>query len=214
MTQTISNGTNQDPFGAIAAPSAGPTPAGVDPLADPFASPDSIASGGGPRRPSMANLFNRLVVMKPISLDPAKPVNPDFAKTPDQTEECYTVDLTVLGSEKLQVWDPKGGPTGDGGVIEYETPFTFSGMWISQGSIIGKLKGVAADKDRTMLIGVVRRCPRAEGYKAGETPDTIDRKFAAWEAAGRPGKEPLFSWGVVDETPAQRQEAIAWYRGQ
>ena len=214
MTQTISNSTNQDPFGAIAAPSTGPAPAGVDPMADPFASADSVAGGGGPRRPSMANLFNRLVVMKPISLDPAKPVNPEFAKVSGETEECYTVDLTVLGSEILKVWDPKGGPTGDGGVIEYETPFTFTGMWISQGGLIGKLKGVDKDPAKMFLIGVVRRCPLAAGYKAGETPDTIDRKFAAWEAAGRPGKEPQFSWGVVDETPAQRQEAIAWYRAQ
>ncbi len=66
MTQTVNNTDNEDPFAAAGEPDdRGP----VDPNADPFATPSESGGGGGPKRPTMAELFKRLVVIKPIKLE-------------------------------------------------------------------------------------------------------------------------------------------------
>jgi hypothetical protein len=220
MTVTTSNASNADPFAAASmAQTAGEKPP-VDPNANPFATPDSVG-GGGPRGPKWAEIAGRLVVLKPLELRKDVPMDPKIDPTPGKVQDIYVCDLTVLGKDSIRVWDPTSGPIGTDGTpagaeVAYDAPYTWS-KWFAYGAGVKvKLLGVDKDPSKLFLLGVVRRCPTGQGYKRGQTPDDVEREWSAYRAALAAGREvpkPQFSWGIVDPTPEQSAEALAWYRG-
>ncbi len=136
-------------------------------------------------------------------------------ETGDKRQDRYTVDLTVLGTEKLEVYDPNLNGKDDGGTVVYDTPYTFKGMWMFGAGVIPKIKGAHENPKTPLLLGVVRRCPQSAGYKEGKTPDDVDRVWDHYVAnVAKGAKKPQFSWGFVDPTDAERAVALAWYRGQ
>lgn len=207
--------SNADPF-AAASMAGNSTPAAPDSNADPFATPDEVGGPGGPKRPALEDLDGRLVVIKPISVEAAAPVNAKYAKTPGETQRRWTVDLTVLNDGKgaVNVWDADLGGEGKGGYVQVEVPYTWTGMWMSQKGLVPKLDGLVKD-GRPFLLGVVGRCPDGAGYKKGKTPADTAREWNEYVAAGKPDRlKPNFSWGLIDPTPEERAIALAWYRGQ
>jgi hypothetical protein len=198
----------------------------ADPNADPFASPDEIGPGeSGPRGPKWAEILGRLVILKPVELLANQPVKNDDggnqknADGTDKTQDIYVCQLTVLGPEDVTVYSAertKDGRTYPASTETFKTPFTWERYYAYGGGIVYKLKGLEK-AGKSMLLGVVQRCPTGAGYKSGETPETTAKKWADYRAAivaGRDPAKPQFSWGLVDETPEQRAVALAWYRGQ
>jgi hypothetical protein len=198
----------------------------ADPNADPFASPDEIGPGeSGPRGPKLPEILGRLVILKPTELLVNQPTRNDeggFQKNDDGTDklqDIYVCSLTVLGPDDVTVYSAertKDGKTYPASTETFRTPFTWERYYIYNVGIIYKLKGLEKAK-KSMLLGVVQRCPTGTGYKAGETWETTAKKWADYRAAvvaGRDPAKPQFSWGLVDETPEQRAIALAWYRGQ
>jgi hypothetical protein len=198
----------------------------ADPNADPFASPDEIGPGeSGPRGPKLPEILGRLVILKPIELLVNQPTKNDeggFQKNDDGTDklqDIYVCSLTVLGPDDVTVYSAertKDGKTYSASTETFKTPFTWERYYIYNVGIIYKLKGLEKAK-KSMLLGVVQRCPTGTGYKAGETWETTAKKWADYRAAvvaGRDPAKPQFSWGLVDETAEQRAIALAWYRGQ
>lgn len=213
MTQATQQ---EDPWAtASQASTAASTP--VDPNADPFASPDEVGGNSGPRGPKWAEILDRLVVLKPIKLLEDQPVPGD----PDKKQNIYVASLTVLGSEPVTVFSrafEKDGKTYPETSETFQTPYTWDNWYAYGRGIEVKLTGLEK-AGKSMLLGVVKRCPTGAGYKAKppETLDTIAKRWNEYRAAivaGRDAPKPQFSWGIVDPTDEQRAVALAWYRGQ
>jgi hypothetical protein len=189
----------------------------IDPNADPFATPDSVLGGGGKRGPGWADLLGRLVVLKPIE----KKVDQPVPNQPNQTQDFWSCDLTVLDGGKLTIVTPAKPASGDQPELpeqrnEYDPPETFP-AWFAYGKAITiKLDNLGATP---LYLGVVQRCPTGPEYRKGMT---WQQKTAEWDAyvakvqadPARAGAKPQFSWGLVDPTPEQRAAALAWYRAQ
>jgi hypothetical protein len=210
--------SNNDPFAAATtAQVAGSAP--VDPNADPFASPSETGGTSGPRGPKWVDILDRLVVLKPIKLLVDQPMDPSIDSTPGKVQNIWVVDLTVLGTTPVKVFSPAREANGKNYPASeevFETPFTWPNWYAYGKGVEVKLSGVEK-AGKPMLLGVVRRCPTGQGYRGGETADTIARKWDEWRTAitaGRDMPKPQFSWGIEDASLEQRQEALAWYRGQ
>ncbi len=203
--------SNASPFSAASTPTAAP-----DPNANPFASPDSVGGGGGPRGPKWSDLVGRICVLKPIELRKDVPMDPKVDPTPGKVQDIYVTDLTVLGAQPVKVWDPSANE-GQGADLTYNTPFTWT-RWFAYGrGVHVKLSGVQENPAALFLLGVVRRCPTGAGYRKNETWQDAERSWDAYRAAMAAGREiakPQFSWGLVDCTPEETAVALAWYRGQ
>lgn len=206
--------TQDDPWATADAAGAAAT-APTDPNADPFASPDEVGGSSGPRGPKWAEILDRLVVLKPIKLLTDQPIPAD----PEKTQNIYVCDLTVLGTDVVKVFSPareSNGKSYPESTEEFQPPFTWQNWYAYGRGVEVKLSGLEK-LGKPFLLGVVKRCPTGQGYKAGETPETIERRWNDYRAAllaGRDMKSPAFSWGIVDPNAEQRAEALRWYRAQ
>lgn len=219
-----------DPFAAAEVPTAQSDPfngpSTVD-ASDPFATGEDLKGGPYTPSPSVDDLEGRLVVMIPRQFRSDAPIFKDFIKEGGPTtQDRYTVDLYVLGSEPLvysyKERDEKGGETGK--VIEVKVddmPACFKGVWINRAALVGQLRKVDGS-GRPLLMGVMRKGPQSQDRRNGATFDTIAtsfRKFqdayAAYVAGGMKGAkptEPRYSWQVdVLVSAEQRAVAMRWW---
>lgn len=207
--------TQNDPFAAAdmnnKATDRAAAMAAIDPSADPFAvESEVLGAGGGVRGPQWFEILDRLVVLKPVEKKLGQPV----PNQPDQKQDFWSVDLTVLDGEKVSVYSPEreyDGKTYEAETNSYDTPFTFP-QWFA----FGKAITVKLDNLKLPLfLGIVKRCPTGPGYRKGQTH--VD-STKAWDTymedirAGRPAAKPQFSWGLIDPSAEQRATALAWYR--
>ena len=220
-----------DPFAAVQVPGAAPAPAtsqpadpfnGVDvDTSDPFATGETVNAGGNFRpTPSLDALHGRLVVYIPRSFRKDALVPEAFAKVQGETREEWRADLYVLGGQDLTyVANRKDKETG---AVTTETvvipaadmPAEFPDVFVPQAALIGQLRKVDGTA-KPLLMGVLRRGPKAD-QRGKKTFADIEQAYAEWMAnMGRGVKtpEPGFSWQVdVDVTPAQKAEALAWWK--
>jgi len=188
----------------------------IDPSADPFATPDSVGGGGGVRGPQWPDLIGRLVVLKPVT----KLVDQPVPNQPNQKQDFWSCDLTVLDGGTLTVITPEREAKGDLPALpeqsnDYEVPFTFPAWYARGKAITMKLDKLEAP----LFLGVVRRCPTGPEYRAGKTWQDTEAKWDAYVKRvqtdpARAGEKPQFSWQLVDPTEEQRAVALAWYRSQ
>jgi hypothetical protein len=144
------------------------------PAGDPFAQPPKSSF------PNMDALFGRLILARPTLIEKV----PNKFDQDGEKVDRVTVDVTVLD----------GGP-----IMGNDTPHTFSGMYISQGSLVGQLKGFIAT--RGMVLGrMVRVARKKEQEKYGDTPEAMERVLAEWLANGARGQKPSFAWRLADFT--------------
>ena len=204
---------NTAPGGTLAAHRA------LSPGANPFATPDSINSGGGIRGPQHMDLIGRLVVLEPLEklLNQPKPNS-----TNGETQDFWSVNLTVLTGGPLTIVTPAKPANGDQPALPeqsntYELPFTFPRWYAFGASFTAKLDGL---KGAPLLLGVVRRCPTGAGYRSGKTWQQATAEYDAWnekvKSVGfdRAGTKPQFSWGLVDPTEEEQALALSWYQAQ
>jgi hypothetical protein len=220
-----------DPFASaqVSAPAPVQTvpaqPAGADPftpatdLADPFLTNSDVkGSGEYIPSPSLEVLEGRLVVMIPRSFDPAAkdPNDPSGQKT----RELYTVDLTVLSGGRLEyVYKEKANPeqgrlqdemkTWTVENVDGDNPFTITGFWVPQGSIIGRLKKVHAAG--APFLGVPAMGPTAAQRKAGVQAAAVKAQYNQWVQMGKPGNRPSYAWHMIDPAPEMRAVAVNWW---
>jgi len=205
------------------APAAGPLAAhrSLNPGANPFATPDSINSGGGVRGPQHMDLIGRLIVLEPIEklMDQPKPNS-----TNGETQNFWSTNLTVLTGGPLTIVTPAKPANGDQPALPeqsntYELPYTFPRWYAFGASFTAKLDGLAA-AGLPLLLGVVHRCPTGAGYRSGKTWQQATAEYDAWVeriktlGPDRAGTKPQFSWGVVDPTPEEQALALSWYQAQ
>lgn len=182
---------------------------------DPFATSSDFRGDFSPS-PTMDALKGRLCVMIPRSFDPT-------AKNPLQegeTRECYTVDLYVLTGGRMSWFYTEKGNAERGTVDEVkeyvveevspETPYTSTGFWVPQGTIIGKLKKMHANG--ALYIGVPVMGPAKVDRDKGKTVAQVEAEVAAWIQRGRAGARPRYSWSMADPTPEQRQIGVNWWK--
>lgn len=200
------------PSGTLAAHRA------LNPNANPFATPDSINSGGGIRGPQHMDLIGRLVVLEPLEklLNQPKPNS-----TTGETQDFWSVNLTVLTGGPLTIVTPAKPANGDQPALPeqsntYDLPFTFPRWYAFGASFTAKLDGLKLP----LLLGTVRRCPTGAGYRAGKTWQQATAEYDAWVekmktlGPDRAGAKPQFSWGLVDPTEEEQALALSWYRAQ
>ena len=225
--------TPADPFAAVQVPAAqrpaAPAQVPADPFngvdvdqSDPFATGETVNAGGGNFRPTPGPeaLNGRLVVYIPRSFRKDAKVPESFAKFQGETREEWRADLYVLDRRDLTY---TANRTDQNGVKTQETitipaadmPAEFLDTFVPQAALIGQLRKVDGTA-KPLLMGVLRRGPKAEQKKAGKTFADIEREYAAWMQAmgqGRKTTEPGFSWQVdVDVTPDQKALALAWWK--
>lgn len=191
----------------------------LNPNANPFATPDSINSGGGVRGPQHMDLIGRLVVLEPLEklLNQPKPNS-----TNGETQDFWSVNLTVLTGGPLTIVTPAKPANGDQPALPeqsntYDLPFTFPRWYAFGASFTAKLDGL---KGVPLLLGVVRRCPTGAGYRSGKTWQQATAEYDAWVekmktlGPDRAGAKPQFSWGLVDPTEEEQALALSWYQAQ
>lgn len=163
--------------------------------ADPFGQkPSEVKTSSFP---TMEDLYGKLVVIQPTKLETGLP--DPFNK--DKTRDRVTADLTV---------------------IDVESPaksVTHKDMYVSQGSLIGQIKGLI--ETRGMLLGKVRRFPARNSPDTtpltGTTvndPDSTDLLMAEWLQAGAKGNKPSFAWKLQDFTETEKSVALEWFRSK
>lgn len=193
----------------------------LNPGANPFATPDSINSGGGVRGPQHMDLIGRLIVLEPVQklVDQPKPNS-----TNGETQSFWSTNLTVLTGGPLTIVTPAKPANGEQPALPeqsntYELPYTFPNWYAFGASFTAKLDGLGA-AGLPLLLGVVRRCPTGAGYRAGKTWQQATAEYDAWVdkmktlGPDRAGSKPQFSWGVVDPTPEEQALALSWYQAQ
>lgn len=205
---------------AIADPFATETNVG-----DPFATAEDTKGGGGSFTPTpfFDALAGRLIALIPRSFDKEAPKRADRVETGGATtEERYTVDMVVLDGGDLTYWYNKKVEGSEDRVPTEMTipaadlPMLYTGVWRTEGNVIGRLKKIDGTA-RPILLGVVRRIPRAKAKGKGVTTEAVEAAYAAWEARGKNGPRPEFSWDVVPaasgspEADAHRALAGSWY---
>lgn len=215
-----SRNTVTDPYAAAAAQtngSAGPAAKqrALDPNADPFASPDSIGGSSGPRGPKWDEILDRLVVLEPVELMKDQPV----PNQPDQKQDFYSANLTVLDGGTISVFTPErelNGKTFPEETNTFEPPYTWESWYAYGRAVTIKLAGLEKS-GFPLLLGVVKRCPTGPGYRKGLTWVDATKEWNAYMdqiRAGRSPSKPQFSWGIIDPTAEQRAAALTWYRAQ
>lgn len=226
--------TNPDPWAAAdqartgSATPPSTTPGGplaahraLNPGANPFATPDSINSGGGVRGPQHIDLIGRLIVLEPLQklVEQPKPNS-----TNGETQNFWSTNLTVLTGGPLTIVTPAKPANGDQPALPeqsntYELPYTFPRWYAFGASFTAKLDGLAA-AGVPLLLGIVQRCPTGAGYRAGKTWQQATAEYDAWVermktlGPDRAGSKPQFSWGVIDPSPEEQALALSWYQAQ
>lgn len=206
-----------DPYAQAATQTAGPAAAqrALDPSADPFATPDSIGGGSGPRGPKWDEILDRLIVLEPVELMKDQPV----PNQPEQKQDFYSTNMTVLDGGKVTVFTPERvteGKTFPEETNEFEPPYTWNGWYAYGKAVTIKLAGLEK-AGAPLLLGVVKRCPTGPGYRKGLTWIDTHREWDTYMTqirTGRTASKPQFSWGVVDPTPEQRAVALSWWKEQ
>lgn len=218
--------SHPDPFAAVQAPSApastvtpNSTPSAGDGFTaattvdDPFATSSTLRGDFTPS-PKLDDLLGRLVIMIPRTFDPAAkdPNDPTGVKT----RELFTVDLVVLTGGPLSFqYKAKGDPE-KGIPDEYKTwtvdemPAAWSGYWVPQGAIIGKLKECA--KQGVPFLGVPTRMPTSKQRQSGVSKVDVEREYQAWVKNGKPGNRPLSAWQLDDPSTDVRGVAVQWWK--
>lgn len=189
MTDTMTD--TRDPF-AVATDTS-----------DPFATPEDTKGTGGTFVPSpnLDALDGRLVAMIPRKFEKNAPKPEQFRQnTQDTTRERYTVDLYVLDKAEFRFWyNAKQEGTTERVATEHvveasDIPFNVPNYWIVQSAVIGQLRNVDGGP-RPILAGRVRRGPQAAD-RDKKTFDSIEAEWKAFEARGRKGMAPKFSWQI------------------
>jgi hypothetical protein len=213
-----------DPFAAAQVSPAAP----ADPFTsahdmdDPFATSSDFKGGDFTPSPTLEVLKGRVVVMIPRSLD--KEAKDPNDPTGQKTREVYTVDLTVLDGGPLSyTYTKRGNPEANDPadrettypeyVVENITPdqpFSVKGFWVPQAGVIGKLK--QSHRDGRPYLGVPAIVPVAADRAKGKTAAEVQREVDAWNARGRQGSRPRYSWTLADPTAEQRAAAQAWWK--
>lgn len=192
---------------------------------DPFATAEDVKGASGPfvPRPYLADLAGRLVAMVPRSFEKEAKKRADRIEAGGkETEERYTVDMAVLDGGDLSFFYASKV---EGKEDEYEQkehtipageiPFTWLGVYRTEGNVIGQLKKIDGTA-RPVLLGRVRRGPQAPDKRKGVTADQIEKAWETYEGHLRAGRtnavKPKFSWFVdVDVvTDADRNLARQW----
>ncbi len=191
---------------------------------DPFATSEDVARSSGPfiPRPYLSDLCGRLVAMVPREVKMVEKRKDRQEAGKDNTEERYTVDMAVLDGGPLTFFYASKV---EGKEDEYEQkehtipaeeiPFTWLGVYRTEGNVIGQLKKIDGTA-RPVLLGRVRRGPQAPDKRKGVTADQVEKLWEAYEAHLRAGRtnavKPKFSWFVdVDVvTDADRALARQW----
>lgn len=224
-----------DPFAAVQVPGAQPAPAapastpdadpfnGVDvDTSDPFATGETVNAGGSFRpTPGPEALAGRLVVYIPRSFRKDSLVPEAFAKVKGETREEWKADLYVIDPRDLTYTYTKTDQQTQQKTQETITipasdmPAEFLDIFVPQAALIGQLRKVDGTA-KPLLMGVLRRGPKADAKKAGKTFADIETAYAEWMANMGKGirtAEPGYSWQVdVDVTPEQKAMALAWWR--
>lgn len=191
---------------------------------DPFATPEDVKSGGSfTPSPFLDALPGRLVAMVPRAYDPEAKKRADRIESGGkETEEKYTVDMVVLDGGPFTFYTTQkikldnGSFSDERETVEIrveELPALYTGVWRTEGRIVGKLKKVDGTR-RPILLGRVRRVPQAPDAKKGITAEQVEKKYAEWEARGKNGPRPKFSWDIDVEnlTDADRDLARTWLK--
>lgn len=146
--------------------------------------------------PSMEDLDKKLIVVQPTKLEM---VADKFNE--GKTKERVSADVTVI--------DPDNP----------EASKTLKDMYISQGAMVGQIKGLIETRD--MLLGKVRRFPAKNS--PDETPisktpindpDSTDLLLQEWLQAGAKGNKPSFAWKLQDFTDQDKDLAMKWYQSK
>ena len=159
--------------------------------------------------------------MIPRKLETASPVPAQFAKTPGETRERFTVDLYVLASADggdLRFWyNAKQEGTDERVPTEHtvpasDLPYHVPNYWIVQGAIVGQLRR-AADSTKPIVMGRVRRGPVADD-RGKKTFDQVEAEWDAFIARGQRGTKPRFSWQIEASVPGSEDyaAALAWWK--
>lgn len=219
--------TENDPFAAASVsgqqttpPATSTAPAGPDAFSaatdqdDPFLTKDDLRGDFKPS-PNMEALAGRLCVMLPRSFDPAA----KDPNNPGETREVYTVDLTVLtGGPMTFYYTEKGDPERgtidklveyDAGDITPDSPAGWSGYWVPQKTLLGKLK--ASHQKGAPYLGVVTMIPVKADRDKGVTNAQVQESFRQWEATGRKSNRPRYTWSMETPDSVVRQYAINWW---
>jgi hypothetical protein len=189
---------------------------------DPFATAEDVARASGPfvPRPYLSDLAGRLVVMVPREFTKDAPKRKDRIEAGGaETEERYTVDMACLDGGALTFWYNKREEANAEPVLTEHTieadelPFLWTSVYRTEGNVIGQLKKIDG-KARPLLIGRVRRGAQAPDRKKGVTTDQVEAAWTAWDARGRKGPQPKFSWimDVDAVTPEDKALALAWLK--
>lgn len=141
--------------------------------------------------PALDDLDGRILVIQPTKLEKDLPNNLGKA---GETRDRITADVTVIDPQ-----NPEGSKT-------------YEDMYLSQGWLIGQLKGLVAT--RGMLLGILRKNRAKTTPEGFNTPDEIDKMISDWVAAGARGNKPMFAWKMMDPSEADRQLALRWYRSR
>lgn len=191
---------------------------------DPFATEDDVKSGGKfEPSPFLDSLAGRLVFMVPRAFDAEAKKRADRIEPGGkETEEKYTVDMAVLDGGELRFWfNEKQAGTEERVPTEKivpadELPKLYTGVWRTEGNIVGQLKKIDGSA-RPILLGRVQRGPQAKDKAKGATVETIGKAYAAWEKRGKNGPKPKFSWVIEvsssDADKALARKAIAAFKG-
>lgn len=231
--QQKADSMSNDPWAAaqVAQPAGTPATAGgqgssqaakqfaLDPSANPFATPDAVGGGGGIRGPRWVDILDRLIVLEPVEKLLGQPV----PEQPNQTQDFYKANLTVLDGGTLTVVTPERPAKGDQPALpeqtnDYEPPFTFPSWYAYGKAITVKLDGIQK-AGIPLLLGVVKRCPTGPGYRKGLTWKDSTREWDSYveklrKDPARAGAKPQYSWGLIDPSPEQQEQALTWFREQ
>lgn len=206
MTQTV-----EDPFA---------TDADTD---DPFATPEDVRPGSGSflPKPSLAALEGRMVAMIPRKFEDDAPLPEQYREPGGKTvRDRYTVDMYVLDGGELRYFYTERGQNGAADTEKEQVipasdlPVLFADTWRVEQSIIGQLRKVDGSQ-RPILMGIVRRGPKAAERRAGATFESVEAAFVAWEQkpARTRGNPPAFSWQIDLDVPAERRAvALDWWK--
>jgi hypothetical protein len=226
MTQTATN----DPWAMAAAGNTGRAQApaqtipdhaanmaAIDPSADPFGTADDLDLGtGGGRGPRWVDILDRLVVIQPLKKLVDQPVVGDSS---GRTQSFYAVNLTVLDGGPLEIVSPAREVNGrhyDEQRNTYTPPHTFENWYAYGAGATNSIDKLLAKKIG-LFLGVVKRCPTGNGYKAGETWEDTTKRYQEWEnkvrteGPGRAGNSPQFTWDLATPAPEQKAYALEWY---
>lgn len=133
--------------------------------------------------PAMETLDRALLVIQPTKLETGLPNKFD----PKKPKDRITADVTVID---------RANPAASR---------TYTDMFISQGALIGQVKGFIPTKG--MLLGTLRRHRSNLTPDGINTPDEVDKGVVA-------NPRMSFAWKLADFTEEDKQVALAWFQAK